>query len=348
MNFGYVSANKDKGNSVISSGTGVNVANYGTIKLNINSGEFLEKYNDGKADNEKVTDLKDLTITQVRETLVALGIIASDSDKKFSSVGYIRFKNGELFTTAKALTGEQTVEGLSSTLNQEDSDRAFAIAKGDNFTLNSDGENEKLENVQFSLDGTMNISGTEKTPVNIDNSNVERQVYITGNGKLAVADGATLNYSGNISADNINTAEAAIAITDTGTLTLANGALNMVAPESKTALLSEPANRVGIELTGAGTTELDNYTVNADIKGTLDGGNALQGTLSAKGKSRITGNVTDIKDIKVTDNGMLTFGANSKIIVSGAASGEKTKIDLTAGKMGVEIGESGNVLMNSG
>ena len=48
----------------------------------------------------------------------------------------------------------------------------------------------------------MNISGTEKTPVNIDNSNVEHQVYITGNGKLAVADGATLNYSGNISAEN--------------------------------------------------------------------------------------------------------------------------------------------------
>ena len=193
----------------------------------------------------------------------------------------------------------------------------------------------------------MNISGTA-TPVNIDNSNVERQVYITGNGKLEVENNATLNYSGNISADNINTAEAAIAVTGAGTLTLANGALNMVAPESKTALLSEPANRVGIELTGAGTTELDNYTVNADIKGKLDGGSALQGTLSAKGKSRITGNVTDISKIEVTDNGMLTFGANSKIIVSGAASGQKTEIDLTNGNMGVEIGEGGaNVLKKS-
>ncbi|MCF2674777.1 beta strand repeat-containing protein, partial [Fusobacterium varium] len=120
-------ANKDKGNSVISSGTGVNVANYGTIKLNITSEDFLKKYNDGKDDNNKVTELEKLTIAQVRETLVALGIIAS-SEKNFSSVGYIKFEGGELFTTAKALTGEQTVEGLSSALNQEDSDRAFAIA----------------------------------------------------------------------------------------------------------------------------------------------------------------------------------------------------------------------------
>ena len=343
-------ANKEDGNSVISSGTGVNVANYGTIKLEISSTDFLDKYNEvknggGKNGEENVTDLKDLTIEGVRETLVALGIIAS-SEKNFSSVGYIKFEGGELFTTAKALSGSQTVEGLSSALNQEDSDRAFAIAKGDNFTLNSAGENEKLENVQFSLDGTMTIGGTEE--VKIENAGVERQVYITENGKLAVADGATLNYSGNISADNINTANAAIAVTNTGTLTLANGALNMVAPESKTALLSEPANRVGIELTGAGTTELSDYTVNADIKGKLDGGSALQGTLSAKGKSRITGNVTDIKDIKVTDNGMLTFGANSKI-ESGATSGTTaTTINLTAGKMGVEIGEGGaNVLKKS-
>ena len=194
----------------------------------------------------------------------------------------------------------------------------------------------------------MNISGTEKTPVNIDNSNVEHQVYITGNGKLAVADGATLNYSGNISAENNGDADdGKAAIVNTGTLTLENGALNMVAPESKTALLSEPANRVGILVDGDKTTNLNNYTVNADIKGKLDGGSALQGTLSAKGKSRITGNVTDIKDIKVTDNGMLTFGANSKI-ESGATSGTTaTTINLTDGKMGVEIGESGNVLMNS-
>ena len=332
------SEEKDKeNNSVISTGKKVNVANYGTITLNIGLNEFL-----GVAD---VESLDELTIEEVETALKTLGVIADKSEGTFSSVGYIRFKNGELFTTAKALTGEQTVEGLSSALNQEDSDRAFAIAKDDNFTLNSAGENEKLENVQFSLDGTMKI-GAEGTPVVIDNSNVERQVYITGNGKLEVENGATLNYSGNISVDNINTANAAIAVTNTGTLTLANGALNMVAPESKTALLSEPANRVGIELTGAGTTNLNNFTVNADIKGEPSGG-ALQGTLSAKGKSRITGNVTDISKIEVTDNGMLTFGADSKI-ESGATSGTTaTTIDLANGNMGVEIGESGNVLMNS-
>ena len=334
--------NGEKGNSVISSGEKVNVANYGTITLNIGLDEFL-----GVA---KVKSLDELTTDNVKEALKSLGVINTGAEGTFSSVGYIRFKNGELFTTAKALTGEQTVEGLSSTLNQEDSDRAFAIAKNGNFTLNSAGENEKLENVQFSLDGTMNISGTEKTPVNIDNSNVEHQVYITGNGKLAVADGATLNYSGNISAENNGDADdGKAAIVNTGTLTLENGALNMVVQKAEVETLSapaDPANRVGILVDGDKTTNLNNYTVNADIKGKLDGSN-LQGTLSAKGKSRITGNVTNINEIKVTDNGMLTFGANSKI-ESGATSGTTaTTINLTDGKMGVEIGESGNVLMNS-
>ncbi|WP_462425581.1 autotransporter domain-containing protein [Fusobacterium varium] len=335
-------ANEGKGNSVISTGKKVNVANYGTITLNIGLNEFLEVAN--------VKSLDKLTTEKVQGALKTLGVIADKSEGTFSSVGYIRFKNGELFTTAKALTGEQTVEGLSSALNQEDSDRAFAIAKDDNFTLNSAGENEKLENVQFSLDGTMKISGTATTPVNIDNSNVERQVYITGNGKLEVENNAILNYSGNISADNVVNNNNA-AIENNGTLTLENGALNMVVPKAEVASLSAPAeqkNRVGILVKGDKTTNLNNFTVNADIEGELSGGSALQGTLSAKGKSRITGNVTDISKIEVTDNGMLTFGANSKIIVSDAAvSGEKTKIDLTAGKMGVEIGESGNVLMNS-
>ncbi|WP_279119871.1 beta strand repeat-containing protein, partial [Fusobacterium varium] len=335
-------ANEGKGNSVISTGKKVNVANYGTITLNIGLNEFLEVAN--------VKSLDKLTTEKVQGALKTLGVIADKSEGTFSSVGYIRFKNGELFTTAKALTGEQTVEGLSSALNQEDSDRAFAIAKDDNFTLNSAGENEKLENVQFSLDGTMKISGTATTPVNIDNSNVERQVYITGNGKLEVENNAILNYSGNISADNVVNNNNA-AIENNGTLTLEKGALNMVVPKAEVASLSAPAeqkNRVGILVKGDKTTNLNNFTVNADIEGELSGGSALQGTLSAKGKSRITGNVTDISKIEVTDNGMLTFGANSKIIVSDAAvSGEKTKIDLTAGKMGVEIGESGNVLMNS-
>jgi len=332
------SEEKDKeNNSVISTGEKVNVANYGTITLNIGLDEFL-----GVAEAES---LDELTTDNVKKALKSLGVINTGEEGTFSSVGYIRFKNGELFTTAKALTGEQTVEGLSSTLNQEDSDRAFAIAKDGNFTLNSAGENEKLENVQFSLDGTMKISGTAATPVNIDNSNVERQVYITGNGKLEVENDAILNYSGNISADNVVNNNNA-AIENNGTLTLENGALNMVVPKAEVASLSEPANRVGILVKGDKTTNLNNFTVNADIKGEPSGG-ALQGTLSAKGKSRITGNVTNINEIKVTDNGMLTFGANSKI-ESGATSGTTaTTINLTDGKMGVEIGESGNVLMNS-
>ena len=328
-------ANEGKGNSVISTGEKVNVANYGTITLNIGLNEFL-----GVA---RAESLDQLTTDNVKDALKSLGVIDTNSTGTFSSVGYIRFKNGELFTTAKALTGEQTVEGLSSALNQEDSDRAFAIAKGDNFTLNSAGENEKLENVQFSLDGTMTIGGTEE--VKIENAGVERQVYITGNGKLEVENDAILNYSGNISADNVVNNNNA-AIENNGTLTLENGALNMVVPKAEVASLSEPANRVGILVKGDKTTNLNNFTVNADIEGELSGG-TLQGTLSAKGKSRITGNVTNINEIKVTDNGMLTFGANSKIIVSGATSGQKTEIDLTDGKMGVEIGESGNVLMNS-
>ena len=333
-------ANEGKGNSVISTGEKVNVANYGTITLNIGLDEFL-----GVAGAES---LDELTTDNVKKALKSLGVINTGEEGTFSSVGYIRFKNGELFTTAKALSGNQTVEGLSSALNQEDSDRAFAIAKDDNFTLNSAGENEKLENVQFSLDGTMKISGTAATPVNIDNSNVERQVYITGNGKLEVENDAILNYSGNISADNVVNNNNA-AIENNGTLTLENGALNMVVPKAEVASLSAPAeqkNRVGILVKGDKTTNLNNFTVNADIEGELSGG-TLQGTLSAKGKSRITGNVTNIKDIKVTDNGMLTFGANSKI-ESGAISGTTaTTINLTDGKMGVEIGESGNVLMNS-
>ncbi|MEH1741662.1 hypothetical protein V6948_15910, partial [Fusobacterium varium] len=122
-------------------------------------------------------------------------------------------------------------------------------------------------------------------------------------GKLVVDDNATLNYSGNISAeDNGDAADGKAAIVNTGTLTLENGALNMVVQKAEVETLSEPAdtaNRVGILVAGNKTTNLNNYTVNADIKGTLNGGDngTLQGTLSAKGKSRITGNVTDINKI---------------------------------------------------
>ena len=336
-------ANEGKGNSVISSGEAVNVANYGTITLNINSEDFLDKYNKDKGE-KKVTDLKDLTIEQVRATLVELGIIESDSEGTFTSLGSIEFAEGAVYTTGEELTGNVEVGGLIATLEKSES-RAFKIIGGKDIDLTAKNDDVELENVQFNIEeGTLKIKGT--TPVAITNAKDAHILNIGEKGQLAVADNAILNYSGTISAKNGNAANAAIAVTGAGTLTLANGALNMVAPESKTALLSEPANRVGIELTGAGTTELDNYTVNADIKGTLDS-DSLQGTLSAKGKSRITGNVTDISKIEVTDNGMLTFGANSKIIVSGAAkaAGKTTEIDLANGNMGVEIGEKGkNVL----
>uniref|UniRef100_UPI003981FEF6 beta strand repeat-containing protein n=4 Tax=Fusobacterium TaxID=848 RepID=UPI003981FEF6 len=344
INVNVVDTKNSADSSHISSGKAVNVANYGTIKLEISSKDFLDKYNDGKEDKNQVTDLKDLTIEQVRATLVELGIIESDSEGTFTSLGNIEFAGGAVYTTGEELTSNVEVGGLITTLEKSES-RAFKIIGGKDIDLTAKNDDVELENVQFNIEeGTLKIKGT--TPVAITNAKDAHILNIGEKGQLAVADNAILNYSGTISAKNVNTAKAAIAVTDAGTLTLANGALNMVAPESKTALLSEPANRVGIKLTGAGTTNLNNYTVNADIEGTLDS-DSLQGTLSAKGKSRITGNVTDIKDIKVTDNGMLTFGANSKI-ESGATSGTTaTTINLTDGKMGVEIGESGNVLMNS-
>ncbi|WP_462429776.1 autotransporter domain-containing protein [Fusobacterium varium] len=345
INVNAIDATTSTNSSHISSGKAVNVANYGTITLNINSGDFLEKYNNDKSQEEKVTDLKDLTIEQVRATLVELGIIESDSEGTFTSLGNIEFAEGAVYTTGEELTGNVEVGGLIATLEKSES-RAFKIIGDKNIELTAKNDDVELENVQFNIEkGKLEIKGA--TPVAITNAKDAHILNIGKEGQLAVADNAILNYSGTISAKNVNTAKAAIAVTDAGTLTLANGALNMVAPESKTALLSEPANRVGIKLTGAGTTNLNNYTVNADIEGTLDS-DSLQGTLSAKGKSRITGNVTDIKDIKVTDNGMLTFGADSKI-ESGATSGTTaTTIDLANGNMGVEIGEGGaNVLKKS-
>ncbi|MCF2674756.1 autotransporter domain-containing protein, partial [Fusobacterium varium] len=346
INVNAIDATTSTNSSHISSGKAVNVANYGIIKLEISSTDFLDKYNNGKREEQKVTDLKDLTIEQVRATLVELGIIESDSEGTFTSLGNIEFAGGAVYTTGEELTSNVEVGGLITTLEKSES-RAFKIIGGKDIELTAKNDDVELENVQFNIEkGTLKIEGA--TPVAITNAKDAHILNIGEKGQLAVADGATLNYSGTISAKNGNTVNAAIAVTDAGTLTLANGALNMVAPESKTALLSEPANRVGIELTGAGTTELDNYTVNADIKGTLDGGNALQGTLSAKGKSRITGNVTDIKDIKVTDNGMLTFGANSVINTTTSNAAKATIIDLANGNMGVEIGEKGkNVLYNT-
>ncbi|MCD7979291.1 MAG: autotransporter domain-containing protein, partial [Fusobacterium sp.] len=340
INVNAIDATTSTNSSHISSGKAVNVANYGTIDLSssgITVAKFIEKAGvEGKT-------LDQLTIEEVKTALKTLGVIDENSEGTFTSLGNIEFDGGAVYTTGEELTSNVEVGGLITILEKSES-RAFKIIGGKDIELTAKNDDVELENVQFNIEkGTLKIEGT--TPVAITNAKDAHILNIGEKGQLAVADNAILNYSGTISAKNGNTANAAIAVTGAGTLTLANGALNMVAPESKTALLSEPANRVGIELTGAGTTELDNYTVNADIKGTLDGGNALQGTLSAKGKSRITGNVTDISKIEVTDNGMLTFGANSKIIVSGAASGEKTEIDLANGNMGVEIGEKGkNVL----
>ena len=330
-------ANKEDGNSVISSGTGVNVANYGTIKLNIELDEFL-----GVAE---VKSLDELTTEKVQNALKTLGV--SDAGT-FSNLGYIELTDGKYAAGTELKSGETyNIDSLKSVLDQPATEvRAFKIKEGDEVTFTSEKADDKLSNVNLNIDGKLNIKAA--STVAITNAKDAHILNIGKEGQLVIDADATLNYSGTISAKNVNTAEAAIAVTNTGTLTLANGALNMVAPESKTALLSEPANRVGIELTGAGTTELDNYTVNADIKGKLTGGSTLQGTLSAKGKSRITGNVTDIKNIEVTDNGMLTFGADSKI-ESGATSGTTaTTIDLANGNMGVEIGEKGkNVLYNT-
>ena len=103
----------------------------------------------------------------------------------------------------------------------------------------------------------------------------------------------------------------------------------------------EGTNRVGLSLTGAGIVNLNGYTIDADIKGNSA---SLEGTINSEGKSAINGTVTDIKDIKVTKNGMLKFGADSVIATTNGA----TTIDLTAGNMGVQIGEGGaNVLKSS-
>ncbi|MEH1741600.1 autotransporter domain-containing protein, partial [Fusobacterium varium] len=292
INVNVIDATTSTNSSHISSGTKVNVANYGTIDLSssgITVAKFIEKAGvEGKT-------LDQLTIEEVKTALKTLGVIDENSEGTFTSLGNIEFAGGAVYTTGEELTGNVEVGGLITTLEKSES-RAFKIIGDKNIELTAKNDDVELENVQFNIEkGKLEIKGA--TPVAITNAKDAHILNIGEKGQLVVDADATLNYSGTISAKNVNTAEAAIAVTGAGTLTLANGALNMVAPESKTALLSEPANRVGIELTGAGTTELDNYTVNADIKGTLDGGNALQGTLSAKGKSRITGNVTDIKDI---------------------------------------------------
>ena len=331
-------------NSKISTGAKVKVANYGTITLkDMDSRAFLAKVGGGAT-------LKTLTLKQVGTALKDLGVVTDGSKGNFLSVGYIKFSDGELFTTAQALAGEQTVDNLAATLNHQSEDkRAFAVdAAGVTLTANS--ETDKLENVQFNLNGTMKIDGIENE-VTINNAGHDNQIHITDSGNLEVAENATLNYSGKITAINAGDT-AAITVGVGATLTLSNANLNMVEPEKTefdimTAKEAE-TNRVGIKLTqDAKTLVLDNSTINADIKGSLNG-DALKNEINSKGISAINGTVTNIKDIKVTENGMLKFGANSTIVSTATGVTKETTIDLANGKMGVQIGENGNnVLKNS-
>lgn len=325
--------------SHISSGAAVNVANYGTIDLAISSGDFLREAG--------ASSLEDLTLAQVETALKNMYVIDSGSTGSFSSVGYIKFSDGKYFTTAAALDGSHSIEDLSAALAQQsEAEKAFSVSDSKTLTLTAENSTDKLSNVQLNLAGTLATAIDGANPVTIDNSTSDRIINITESGKIKVTDAKTLNYSGNITAANgASSTSAAIVVDGTGTLGLSNGEMNMQAPETTT--YTAPADRVGIKLEGNGTLDFDNYTVNADIKGEVNS-NRLQGTLNAKGNSKINGTVTDIKDIKITDNGMLTFGADS-VIVSNATSGtQTTAIDLQNGNMGVEIGENGkNVLQNS-
>ena len=320
--------------SHISTGKKVNVANYGTIDLAISSDEFLAK--------TRVSNFEQLDIAGVAEALKALGVVDTTSEGTFSSVGYIKFSDGKYFTTAAALDGSHSIEDLSAALAQQsEAEKAFSVSDSKTLTLTAENSTDKLSNVQLNLAGTLATDGTND--ITIDNSTSDRIINITESGKVNVTDAKTLNYSGNITAANgASSTSAAIVVEDTGTLKLSNGEMNMQAPETTTYTTS--ADRVGIELEGNGTLDFDNYTVNADIKGEVNS-NRLQGTLNAKGNSKINGTVTDIKDIEITDEGMLTFGADS-VIVSTAM--DETTINIANGNMGVEIGENGkNVLLNT-
>ena len=312
--------------SHISTGKKVNVANYGTIKLdNISLNKFLEV-----AGNKK--SLEDVDNNALINALKALGVIDKSSDGTFSTVGYIKFSDGELFTTAKILSGTESIENLIHTVEQEDSDRAFRVAKGGaGFTLTSTTANSGLSNVQFGLDGKMTISGDK--PVIINNAGYDNRILIETTGQLVVDDAKALNYSGDILAmDGGDSTTSAVEVAGTGTLSLSNGKLSME---------GEGTNRVGLSLTGAGIVNLNGYTIDADIKGNSG---SLEGTINSDGKSAINGTVTDIATINVTNDGRLTFGADSAITTTTGT----TAINLDKGNMGVQIGENGgNVLKSS-
>ena len=311
--------------SHISTGKKVNVANYGTIKLdNISLNKFLEAAGGKKS-------LEDVDNAALITALKALGVIDEGSLGDFSTVGYIKFSDGELFTTAKELSGNESIENLIHTVEQEDSDRAFRVAKGGvGFTLTSTNANSGLSNVQFGLDGKMTISGDK--PVIINNAGYDNRILIETTGQLVVDDAKALNYSGDILAmDGVDSTTSAVEVAGTGTLNLSNGKLSME---------GEGTNRVGLSLTGAGIVNLNGYTIDADIKGNSG---SLEGTINSEGKSAINSTVTDIATIKV-DNGMLKFGADSAITTTTGT----TAINLDKGNMGVQIGENGgNVLKSS-
>ena len=311
--------------SHISAGKKVNVANYGTIKLdNISLNKFLEAAGGKKS-------LEDVDNAALITALKALGVIDEGSLGDFSTVGYIKFSDGELFTTAKELSGNESIENLIHTVEQEDSDRAFRVAKGGvGFTLTSTNANSGLSNVQFGLDGKMTISGDK--PVIINNAGYDNRILIETTGQLVVDDAKALNYSGDILAmDGADSTTSAVEVAGIGTLNLSNGKLSME---------GEGTNRVGLSLTGAGIVNLNGYTIDADIKGNSA---SLEGTINSEGKSAINSTVTDIATIKV-DNGMLKFGADSAITTTTGT----TAINLDKGNMGVQIGENGgNVLKSS-
>ncbi|AVQ28353.1 autotransporter domain-containing protein [Fusobacterium ulcerans] len=326
----------------------VAVENYGTIKLDISSEDFIAKAGDTAAGKS----LDQLTIAEVQTALSTLGVIGS-SDEAFSSIGYIDFKDEDKsFTTAKELSGEETVDDLAANLDhQPEDERGFEVKANNTLTLSSESKNDKLENVQFNLKGTMEIGGTEEVKIDNAGAGVKNQIQIKEDGQLKVAAGAELNYSGNISATNTeNTASGKAAIINEGTLTLSNGTLNMVEPDPNpqvpvmASVFSAPTDRVAIFVDGDKITNLDGFTINGNILGKLNV-SSLQGTINFKGISAVNGTVTDIKTIEVKD-GMLTFGADSAIVSN--ATTETTDIKLTGGKMGVKIGENGgNVLENS-
>lgn len=75
----------------------------------------------------------------------------------------------------------------------------------------------------------MKIDGIENE-VTINNAGHDNQIHITDSGNLEVAENATLNYSGKITAINAGDT-AAITVGVGATLTLSNANLNMVEPE---------------------------------------------------------------------------------------------------------------------